>query len=66
MPVYRYEIRQGDEVIATGHLSNDRPLQEGETLTIGNRAGLVRSIEPRLHDQELQLILQLANDPAGA
>jgi hypothetical protein len=62
MPAYRYEVRSGDEVVATGHLSRERPLQVGDTLTIGSRLGLVRSIEPQLHEQELQLVVQLALD----
>lgn len=43
-PAYRYEVRRGDEVVATGHLSHERPLQVGEPLKIGRRLGLVRSI----------------------
>lgn len=62
MPAYRYEVRSGDEVVATGHLSHERPLEVGETLTIGSRPGLVRSIEPRLNEQELQLVVQLGHD----
>ena len=62
MPDYRYEMRRGDEVVATGHLSQERPLQVGQTLTLGSRMSLVRSIEPQLHDQELQLVLELVSD----
>jgi hypothetical protein len=65
MPDYRYEVRRGDEVVATGHLSHERPLQVGETLTIGSHPSLVRSIEPQLRDRELQLVLQLGSDPIG-
>jgi hypothetical protein len=61
MPAYRYELRSGDEVVATGHLSDEQSLQVGETLTIGSHSGLVRSIEPGLHQQELQLIVQLTD-----
>jgi hypothetical protein len=62
MPAYRYEVRRGDEVVATGHLSHERQLQVGETLKIGRRLGLVRSIEPQLHELELQLVVQLGRD----
>jgi hypothetical protein len=62
MPAYRYEVRSGDEVVATGHLSHERPLEVGETLEIGNRLGLVLSIEPRLRELELQLVVQLGRD----
>ena len=30
MPDYRYELRHGEEVIATGHLSREQPLEVGE------------------------------------
>ena len=65
MPDYRYEMRRGDELVATGHLSNEQPLQVGQTLTLGSRTSVVRSIEPQLHHQELQLVLQLGSDSAG-
>ena len=65
MPVYRYEVRRGDEIVATGHLNHEQPLQVGEKLTVGSRLALVRSIEPRLHEHELQLIMQLGLDHDG-
>lgn len=63
MPAYRYELRQGDQVVATGHLNQEQRLEVGETVTIGNHRGTVRSVEPQLHQQELQLVVDLA--PAG-
>ena len=42
MPEYRYELRRGDEVIATGHLSSEQPFEVGERITIGSQAGIVR------------------------
>ena len=59
---YRYELRRGDEVVATGHLSRERPLAVGETLEIGGQLGIVRTIEPLLGEQELRLVLQLVRD----
>ena len=64
MHAYRYEVRRGDEVVATGHLSHERPLQVGEELKIGRCLGLVRSIEPQLHELELQLVVELGRDGA--
>jgi hypothetical protein len=32
---YRYELRRGDEVVATGHLNEERPLQIGARIEIG-------------------------------
>ena len=62
MPDYRYELRRGEEVIATGHLSRDEPLEVGERITIGSHAGIVRSVEPLLREHELRLVVQLARD----
>jgi hypothetical protein len=30
---YRYELRRGDQVVATGHLSREQPLEVGERVT---------------------------------
>ena len=62
MPDYRYELRRGDEVIATGHLSREQPLEVGERLTIGSRVGVVRDVEPLLGERELRLVVQLTRD----
>jgi hypothetical protein len=62
MPEYRYELRRGDEVIATGHLGSEQPLEVGERITIGSRSGIVRSIDPLLGERELHLVVQLRRD----
>jgi hypothetical protein len=59
MPNYRYELRRGDEVIATGHLNSEQTFEVGERITIGSRSGIVRSIEPSLGKRELSLVVQL-------
>jgi hypothetical protein len=59
MPDYLYELRRGDEVIATGRLSREEPLEVGEAITIGSQSGIVRSAEPLLNERELRLIVQL-------
>ena len=59
---YRYELRRGDEVVATGHLSREQPLEASERLEIGGQLGIVRTIEPLLGEQELRLVLQLVHD----
>jgi hypothetical protein len=56
---YRYELRDADEVISTGHLNRERPLQVGDRVEIGGRAGLVRTVEPLLHDHEVRLVVEL-------
>lgn len=48
MPDYRYELRRGDEVIATGHLTRQQPLAVGDWISIAGRTGAVRGIEPLL------------------
>jgi hypothetical protein len=62
MPDYRYELRRGEEVIATGHLSREQPLEVGERLAIGSHSGIVRAIEPLLHERELRVVVQLRRD----
>jgi hypothetical protein len=62
VPEYRYELRRGDELIATGHLNSDQPFEVGQRVTIGSRSGIVRSIEPVLRERELRLVLQLRRD----
>ncbi|MFL5958688.1 MAG: hypothetical protein ACJ75G_00270 [Gaiellaceae bacterium] len=65
MPDYRYELRRGEEVIATGHLSRDRPLEVGDEITIGSERGLVRTVEPLFAERELHLVVQLRRDDAS-
>ena len=60
MVEYRYELRRGDEVVATGHLSREQPFEVGERVTIGGHAGTVRRVEPTLSGRELRLVVQLA------
>lgn len=62
MPDYRYELRRGDEVVATGHLGREQPFEVGERITIGSQAGIVRSVEPLLGERELRLVVQLTRD----
>lgn len=62
MPDYRYELRRGEELIATGHLGREQPLETGERLPIGSHSGIVRAIEPLLHEREMRLVVQLWRD----
>ncbi|HEX4324172.1 MAG TPA: hypothetical protein VHZ77_06015 [Gaiellaceae bacterium] len=59
---YRYELRRGDEVVATGHLSRDEPLEIGDRLEIGGQLGIVRTTEPLLGEREVRLVVQLVRD----
>jgi hypothetical protein len=66
MPEYRYELRRGESVVATGHLSREQPLEIGERITIGSQAGIVRTVEPLLAERELRLVVQLSRDDLSA
>jgi hypothetical protein len=61
---YRYELRRGEAVVATGHLSFERPLEVGAQIEIGELRGIVREIEPLLGEPELRLVVQLRRDAA--
>jgi len=62
VPDYRYELRRGDEVVATGHLTREEPLEVGERVEVGGRTGIVRTIEPLLGETELRLVAQLLRE----
>lgn len=66
MPDYRYELRRGEEILATGHLTREQPLEVGERIAIGSQAGIVRTIEPLLAERELRLVVQLLRDDRTA
>ena len=66
MPDYRYELRRGEEVVATGHFSRERQLEIGERVAIGRQSGIVRSSEPLLGERELRLVVQLLRDDVTA
>jgi hypothetical protein len=59
---YRYELRGGDEVVATGHLSREQPLEVGDRIEVGGQLAIVSTIEPLLGDPELRLVLRLVRD----
>jgi hypothetical protein len=63
---YRYELRRGEEVTATGHLNRERPLQVGDRLVIAGRPGIVRTIDPLLGERERRLVVQLWREDASA
>jgi hypothetical protein len=56
---YRYEVRRGDEVVATGHLNREQPLEVGDRVEIGGQVGIVRTVEPLLGELELRVVVQL-------
>ena len=58
--VYRYELRRGNEIISTGHLTRDEQLAVGDAVAIGGHEGSVRSIEPLMGERELRLVVRVA------
>jgi hypothetical protein len=59
---YRYELRRGDEVISTGHMTRERAIEVDERIEIGGQVGIVRSIEPVLSERELHMVVQLLRE----
>lgn len=59
---YRYELRRGNEVLATGHLTYEEPLEVGARIEIGGQTGIVRTVEPLLGEREVRLVVQLLPD----
>jgi hypothetical protein len=59
MPQYRYELRRGETIVATGHLEPEDALEVGDRLEIGGHAGIVRTVEPLLGEHEQRLVVQL-------
>ena len=59
---YRYELRRRDEIVATGHLSREEPVEVGDRLLIGGREGIVRTVEPLLGEREQRLVVQLVRE----
>jgi hypothetical protein len=63
---YRYELRRGNEIVATGLLSHEQPLEVGQRVETAGQTGIVRTVEPILGQRELRLIVQLRREPGAA
>jgi hypothetical protein len=59
---YRFELRRADEILATGHLNPEAPLEVGDRIEIARRQGIVRTIEPMLGQPEMRLVMQVLED----
>jgi hypothetical protein len=64
--LYRYELRRGEELVSTGHLTREQALEVGDRLVIGGLPGIVRTIDPVLGERELRLVVQLLPDGKDA
>ena len=58
---YRYELRRSEEGDCDAALVA-RPLEVGERIAIGSHNGIVRAIDPLLHERELHLVVRLWRD----
>ncbi len=63
---YRYELRRGNELVATGRLAREQPFEVGEGVEIAGLIGIVRTVEPILGERELRLVVQLGRKTADA
>jgi len=51
MALYRYELCRDQDVVATGHISFEQPLQVGDRVTIGTSQGIVQTVTPTLQTE---------------
>src|SRR5579871_1641209 len=56
---YRYELRRSDEIVSTGHLTLEQPLEVGDRLEIGGHTGVVATLSPSVGETEIRLVVQL-------
>jgi hypothetical protein len=57
--LYLYELRSGDEVVATRQLSSEPPFEVGDRVEIAGHDGIVREVAPSLSVGESRLVVQL-------
>jgi hypothetical protein len=62
---YRYELRRGDSITATEHISYETPLRVADSITIGTARGVVRELGPKRPDGEFRLLIDLLTDSAA-
>ena len=55
---YRYELRRGDEILATGYLLRTDPLAVGERIRVAGQVGVVRVIEPESGDRIVRVVVE--------
>ena len=61
---FRYELRTGHQILATGHLSVAHPIHVGDELALGAKRGIVAEITPIPGSHESRLVIKLAtNEP---
>ena len=63
--MYLYELRRGDQIIATGHINHDQPLEVDEHIAVAGHTGTVREIIPGIGHNPVRLIVELLPGPSG-
>ena len=56
---YRYELWYAGQLVAAGRLTNERPLEPGDAVTIGVNHGVVREVKLAPSGKALKLIVDL-------
>lgn len=56
---YSYELRRGDELIATGFVRLELPLAEGDQVALSGWKGIVRLVVPAPPGLPSRLVVQL-------
>jgi len=56
---YAYELRRGNEVLATGQLSADDVYEVGDDVEIAGWSGIVRDVQPQPGSGMDRLIVQV-------
>ena len=57
---FRYELRSGDQILATGHLAFANPPHVGDEITIGAKRGIVTEVTPIPGSHESRLVIKLS------
>jgi hypothetical protein len=57
---YRYELWYRGQLLAAGRYTHDRPLEPGDTVTIGVNQGVVREVKLTPSGKSLKLVVDLA------
>jgi L-arabinose isomerase len=66
VPAYAYELRRGDQIVATGHMSQKVPLVAGEPIMIEGHHGIVRSVSSQMDAGEFRVVVQLMPNGTAA
>ena len=55
--MYEWELREGEQTVATGRIVEDAPVEVGASLTLGSRTLVVRDVLPAGQHLDGRLIL---------